>query len=149
MKNKVKQIFCMVCAFVASFMLTVTAVAGGAFVIQNDNYIGYYDAVNNPRGLVTVREGYVKMGVYEYDEGLYMYGTSSDGALTSDYYAFTFEQARASNSSGEIYHDIDTLTNLTVTGKTDVKVGGFFNLFIKTITLTPDEQKNEHYVLEK
>lgn len=88
MKNKVKQMVCMACAFVLSFMLTVTAFADSTFVIQNDNYFGYYNAVNNPAGMVTVREEYVKMGVYE-------------------------------------------------------------NMFIKSITLIPDEQPNEQYVLEK
>lgn len=149
MKNKIKQMVCMICVFVVSFMLTATAFAESAFVIQNNNYFGYYDAVNNSRGLVTVREEFVKMGVYEYDEDLYMYGTSTDGALTSEYYAFTFAEAHSSDRNGIIDTASGKIMNLTVTGKTEVKLGGFLNLFIKTITLIPDGHSNEQYVLEK
>lgn len=41
-KGKAKQLFCMVCAFVASFFVTVTAFASVNFDSVNDNQLGKY-----------------------------------------------------------------------------------------------------------
>ncbi len=140
----------MAVAFAASFMLTVTAFAvtnGGTFVIENKNYFGFYNAVNNPYGFVKVNEEMFKVGVYEYSENTYMSGKSVEGALTSDNYAFTFTEAYSCDSNGGIYQS--KLYNHTIVGITSVKMGGFLNLSIKSITLTPDDQRNENYVYEK
>lgn len=41
-KGKAKQLFCMACAFVASFLVTVTAFAASTYGIVNPSWLGTY-----------------------------------------------------------------------------------------------------------
>lgn len=41
-KGKAKQLFCMACAFVASFLVTVTAFAESTYGMVNSNWLGSY-----------------------------------------------------------------------------------------------------------
>lgn len=61
-KGKAKQLFCIVCAFVASFLVTVTAFAAVDFDSKNDFQLGKYKCT-----AISLPNSYIK--VYETSEG--------------------------------------------------------------------------------
>lgn len=146
-KGKAKQLFCMVCAFVASFLVTVTAFADSTFDIQNSNYYGTYDAEVNSRGYVKVNEDMAKFGVYLHDTYGYLNGTSQSGFLTKNAYSFTIKEAYIVNESG--VPSGSKAYNVRAVGTTTVKGGDVITFVIKTITLTPNGSTGEKYVLTK
>lgn len=144
MKNKVKQMVCMVCAFVLSFMLTVTAFASG-FTISGSKIPGMYYAVNNPNSFVNIDKNRMLLKAYYvniYDE--YVYARSSDGSIDYARYGMFYEMGRGCDKNGDL--NGVTVSDFTVQG--DVEVDGLFDLFfIKSITLIPRNQ-TERYVQE-
>lgn len=66
-KGKAKQLFCMVCAFIASFLVTVTAFANDDYDSENKNFFGTYrcNAISLSKSLITVRnDGYCDITAY-------------------------------------------------------------------------------------
>lgn len=61
-KGKAKQLFCMACAFVASFMVTVTTFASVNFDSVNDDQLGKYKCT-----AISLKNSYIK--VYRDSEG--------------------------------------------------------------------------------
>ncbi len=144
MKTKIKQLVCMVLAFVTSFTATVTAFADGVFIdYPNENYLGYYFEVSNEDAYVKTDKthGFI---FYAYcEDNVYYNGKSSDGAITSRDYAVTFNSIGICNKQGEL--NGTTAYNKTFSGKTSPKMGGFLNLTVKSVTLSPNGQ-SERYV---
>lgn len=146
-KGKAKQLFCMVCVFVASFLLTVTAFAESAFEIQNSNYFGTYVAQVNSMGYVMVKEDIVRFAIYHHDTYGYLNGTAQHGFLTKNAYSFTISEATIVNNGGV---PLGTKAyNVNATGTTTVKGGEIITWVIKSITLTPNGNTGEKYVLTK
>ena len=151
MKDKIKKAVCLGLVFITSFMLTVTAFSADddnpTFVIQNKNYFGTYDSNESAYGFVKVNSEKFSVFAYYDNETGYISGSSQDGALTSDYYGFTFPTVLKCNSDGD--YSGNKLNNVTITGKTKVALGGFMGLSIKSIKLTPSGQTKRYYTYVK
>lgn len=81
MKTKIKRLVCMTIAFVASFMVSVTAFAD--FIISNETYYGKYFADVKGSPYIEVSEnGYVRIFAYRDDaEKAFLRGISYDVVL--------------------------------------------------------------------
>lgn len=107
-KDKVKQLFCMVCAFVASFMLTVTA-AASTYGTTNEKWWGTYKCSTPSLSTtkIVVRDNNTCEIVSYYDNrpsfiGYYSGSTDNFVLLPSfsdEFYA-KYEKARQVSSTG-------------------------------------------------
>lgn len=84
--------------------------------------------------------------VTAYDDDTYgkITGTCASGDLTSYNYSFFINKAIHCDDRGRPTGA--TSSYVTVSGKTTLNNGGLFGLFLKSITLTPDEQTVESYI---
>lgn len=80
---------CMVCAFVLSFMLTVTALAGDDFDSANEKFIGRYNCTNTinfPEGcyIEARNDGYFQIRIYmDQSSHNYYSGVSTDWKIST------------------------------------------------------------------
>lgn len=133
-------------------MLTITVFAAdddddSTFIIENDKYFGTYNSNESEYGFVKVNSEKFSVFAYYDNENEYISGSSQDGALTSDYYGFTFPAVLKCNSADD--YSGNKLNNVTITGKTRVSTGGFLGLSIKSIKLTPSGQTKRYYTYIK
>ena len=133
-KGKAKQFFCMACAFVSSFLVTVTAFASVNFDSVNDNQLGKYKctAISLKNSYIKVYrspEGYGYCDLFAYwdnnDHMFYSGKSNVDFKLTtspSEFYAhgtkFTIVY-----SNGETVGESGTVADYVATG--DYKAGPF------------------------
>ncbi len=132
MKCKVKRMLCLVCVFVASFVLTVTAFAD--FIIYNENFIGKYKCNSRlfPDSYVQVMNtGIFKLHAYYDDnrDGLLYYsafisGSSQDGKISNsppyNFYAY-FENAYLVLRNGDLPTHITYIPDYQAIGDIDVE----------------------------
>lgn len=133
-KGKAKQLFCMVCAFVASFLLTVTAFASVNFDEVNDNQLGKYKctAISLPKSYIEVRktsEGYGYCDLFAYwdnnEHQFYSGKCNKDFKLSvspTQFYAHGTKLTLV-NRDGEALGATGTVTDYEATG--DYKAGPF------------------------
>lgn len=133
-KGKAKQFFCMACAFVASFLLTVTAFAAVNFDEVNDKQLGKYKctAISLPNSYIKVyktSEGYGYCDLFAYwdkdDHQFYSGDSNKDFKLTvspSEFYAHGTEFTIV-NRDGKALGKTGTVADYVATG--DYKSGPF------------------------
>lgn len=126
-KGKAKQMFCMACVFVASFLVTVTAFA--AVDLSNDNFIGTYEYENNPSQCIEVHdEGYVRLRIYRDDENNgYYSGVSYEYKLSAtgsdQFYAKCEYVAKVNGANGRPYTPLIKIKDYIATGDINIKYG--------------------------
>lgn len=140
-KDKAKQLFCMVCAFVASFLVTVTAFAD--FTIYTPALIGHYEATENTSSFIDLYESKMVLKAYYVGDGWgYVVASSSDGSIDYARYGLNFDTGYCCQSNGKLTGAI--ASDFTIQGTTHVN-----NYLLPTkITLTP-KNKKDVYILEK
>lgn len=131
MKNKVKQMVCVVCAFVLSFMLTVTALASDDFESANGNFIGKYvctDTLNFPTNcnIEVWENGYLQIRVYMDMEWHNYFSGSSDkwkisNSSQQEFYAL-FDSVTKVYRDGTLVKPVTRVNSYTADG--DVSISG-------------------------
>ena len=143
--GKAKLLVILLLVFTFSFMLTVHAFA--EWKIENENYFGTY--YSNISSIAFLKVDETRLVMVDYTDGNYseISGISEDGALTSNYYSFTFEEVQKYSATAPD-HTV-RIPHVTIVGTTKLQMGGFLGLQIKSITLTPDNASSIHYTYEK
>ncbi|MDE6733472.1 MAG: hypothetical protein K2J77_11430 [Oscillospiraceae bacterium] len=118
-KGKAKQLFCMACAFVASFLVTVTAFA--TVDLSNDNYIGTYNCESNSNSCIIVYDDYVRVRTYKDNEyNTYYTGVSYNYIISNsssdNFYADFASVAEVNGSNGRPYYPQIYRQNYIATG---------------------------------
>lgn len=135
-KGKAKQLFCMVCAFVASFMLTVTA-AASTYGTTNEQWWGTYECSNSsfPLSMIIIRDSYTCEIASYFDnrpEFIGYYSGRTDAfelpSHSNQFYA-EFDKARKVNSRG-----IPVTINGEFVYENEYEAGGKISLSPKTIS---------------
>ena len=131
MKSKIKRMVCIACAFVTSFLLTVTAysatLADGDVI--NSKFLGKYTN-NSDDGYIWAKEGNIVIYTYKDDaRDCYVTGSLSTYQLKNGnrgFYAHFPNVARVDENENVVM-DNPTIENYSASG--DVK-NGFFNVKI-------------------
>lgn len=146
-KGKAKQLFCMACAFVASFLVTVTAFA--AVDISNDNFYGTYEYPNNSSHSIENHDGeYVWLRIYR-DDNYYGYfsGISYNFKISNsppdEFYAECELVTQVNPSTGRPYSPLVRIDSYIATG--DVSTEHYPFGFLKSITIK-SKQSSRTYV---
>lgn len=144
-KGKAKQLFCMVCAFAASFIVTVTAFA--TVDLSNDTYIGTYNCASNSNSCIVVYDDYVLVRTYKDAEYKKYYGGTTEDYLIShsppdDFYAAFERVAEVDGSNGRPYYPQIYRQNFFATGDINIK-HGFFGK-IESITIKSKQSDYEY-----
>lgn len=143
--GKAKLLVILLLVFTFSFMLTVQAFA--EWNIKNKYYLGGYQGHKYPETFMLLEED--QLYIFEYLDDTYGYitGTSYDGTLTDTGYSFFFDSVDKYGPLDPPQHN--TARNVYIFGKTYVTMGGFLNMQIKSVRLTPDYITDEYYTLNR
>lgn len=145
-KGKAKQLFCMVCVFVASFLITVTAFAED---ISNSTFYGTYKYPGNSSQCIENHDGeYVWLRIYRDDENHGYYSGVSyffkiSNAPPEHFYAECNSVLQVNPSNGRPYSPQVKIDNYTATGTIDIK---YSFLSIESITINSNQSANHKYV---
>lgn len=144
-KGKAKQLFCMVCAFVASFLVTVTAFA--TVDLSNDNYIGTYNCASNSNSCIVVYDDHVLVRTYKDAEFNKYYGGTTYNYMIGqtspdDFYADFERVAEIDGSNGRPYYPQIYRQNFVATGDISIK-HGFWGK-IESITIKSKQSEYEY-----
>lgn len=146
-KGKAKQLFCMVCAFVASFLMTVTAFA--AVDISNENFYGVYEYPNNSSQRIVNHDGeYIRLQIYRDDDNHgYFNGISYNFKISNSpgeqFYADCEHVTMVNPSNGSAYTPLVIIDDFRATG--DVHTEHYVGGWIKSITIK-SKQSSHTYV---
>lgn len=149
-KGKAKQLFCMVCAFAASFLVTVTAFA--AVDISNDDFYGVYKYPGSDNQRILNNDGeIIRLQIYRDDDyhGYYS-GTSYNFKLSNspgEQFLAKCERVTMVNpSNGAAYSPLVTIDDYTATG--DVRPELNILGHVKSVTIR-SKQSSHTYVNDK